>query len=210
MAAPRKAATKRQPAKKAAAPKQSPRDRLLGRPRPSLQHQLLVNPDGIEAARAQLSKVQAETRQTFVKEQEGSAAYKAAAKRRESAEAAVEACYETIVLRALPPQRVEQLETEHPPTAEQMERCRTQREQAKQRGEDLPDWPSWNDDTYWPALLAECAETDMTVEDWAAFLAQNVSDGEARSLKMAALQVNRQERVADPLVLPKGWMPTIS
>lgn len=211
MTAPRKRApAKRQP-RKAAAPKQSQRDRLRGRPRPSLPYRILVAPDEVDEARQALAKAQEDARQVRLKAGRDSPAAKRAAKPVSDAEAAVDACYETIVLRALPPERIEELEAEHPPTAEQMEKAKAEREQAQQRGEQLPDWPSWNDDTYWPALLAECAtEAGMTADDWAGFLAENVSTGEAAGIKQAALAVNRLERVADPLVLPKGWTPTRS
>lgn len=206
MTAPRK----RAPAKRTRAAAPSQRDRLLGRPRPSLPYRLLVDPDGAEAARAELARVQAQTRQVLLKQPEGSAAYRTAQKRRADAEAAADACYETIVLRALPPARLEQLEVEHPPTPEQRARVAEQRARAKENGEPEPDWPSWNDETYWPALLAECADNGMAAEDWATFLAEHVSTGEANGLKQAVLAVNRLERAADPLVLPKGWTPTIS
>lgn len=210
MTAPRKRApAKRQP-RKAAAPKQSQRDRLLGRPRPSLPYRILVAPDEVEQARQALAKAQEDARQVRLKAGRDSPAGKRAAKPVADAEAVVDACYETIVLRALPPERVEALDAEHPPTAEQMERVKAEREQAAKRGEQPPDWPSWNDATYWPALLAECADGDMAVDDWVSFLAEHVSTGEAAGIKQAVLAVNRLERVADPLVLPKGWTPTLS
>lgn len=209
MTAPRKRApAKRQP-RKAAAPRQSQRDRLLGRPRPSLPYRILVAPDEVEQARAALAEVQVAARQARLGD--NAAAAKRAAQQVRAAEAVVDACYETIVLRALPPERIEELDAEHPPTAEQMDKAKAEREQAVQRGEQVPEWPSWNDATYWPALLAESAtEAGMTANEWAAFLAEHVSTGEAAGLKQAALAVNRLERVADPLVLPKGWTPTHS
>lgn len=204
---------KRTPAKrttKAAALQQSQRERLLGRPRPSLPHRILMDHDQVDPARAELAKVQREARQVQVRAN-ATAAQKAAAQSRVvDAEATVEACYETIVLRALPPRRVEQLETEHPPTEQQMAKVRSDRERAQQRGEELPEWPQYNEDTFWPALLAESADGDMTVEDWSGFLAEHVSSGELVGLRMAALQVQHAERSADPVVLPKGLMQTLS
>lgn len=203
---------RRAPAKrtaKAAAPRQSQRERLLGRPRPSLPYRLLVDPDGAEKARAELAKVQEQTRQVLLKQAEGSPAYRAAKKRRADAEALVDACYETVRLHALPPARFAELEAEHPPTAEQMERTKVEREQAKQRAEELPGWPNYAE-SFWPAALAESADNGMSVDDWSAFLAEHVSGGESAGLRSALLNVNAVERAADPLVLPKGWTPTIS
>jgi len=172
-------------------------------------YRILVDPDGAERARAQLATVQAQTRQVLLGAKEGTAAYRAAKKRRADAEAAVDDCYETILLRALPPARFAELEAEHPPTAEQMDQVKTEREQAKRRDEELPGWPNYAE-PFWPALLAEAVDGDMTADDWATFLAEHVSGGEAVGLRAALLNVNHLERAADPLVLPKGWTPTIS
>lgn len=205
MTAPRK----RAPAKRTRAAAPSQRDRLLGRPRPSLPYRLLVDPDGAEKARAELARVQAQTRQVLLKHAEGTPAYRTAQQRRADAEAAVEACYEVLVLRALPPARVAELEAEHPPTGQQMEQAKAEREQARQREEELPGWPNYAD-TFWPALLAESVDGHMTAEDWTTFLAEHVSGGEAAGLRRALLSVNTAERAADPLVLPKDWTRTIS
>jgi hypothetical protein len=191
------------------AAEQSQRDRLLGRPRPSLPYRILVDPDGAERARAQLATVQVETRPVLLKAKEGTSAYRAAKKRRADAEAAVDDCYETIVLRALRPARFAEMEAEHPPTVEQMDQVKAEREQARQRGEELPGWPNYAE-PFWPALLAESVHGDMTADDWATFLANHVSGGEVAGLRTALLNVNHMERAADPLVLPKGWTPTIS
>lgn len=196
--------------KRAAKPAVSQRERLLGRQRPTLAHRVLVDADAVTAAREALAKAQREHRPVMLKSGSGSPAAKVALRKVEAAEAAVDACYETIMLRALPPRRIEELADQHPPTPEQMAKLKAERDKAQQRSEQPPDWPSWNEDTFWPALLAESVDGDMSVEDWAQFLAGNVSDGEGRSLKQAALAVNHQERVADPLVLPKGLTQMIS
>jgi hypothetical protein len=169
-----------------------------------------VDQAGAEAARVELARVQAETRPALVREAEGTPKHRQATRRRTDAEAAVDACYETLTLRALPPARWEELSAAHPPTAAQMDRCKAEREQAAKRGEEPLDWPSYDDATFWPAALAECVDGDMTGDDWTAFLAEHVSRGEVRGLKLAVLQVNTAERVADPLVLPKGWTGTTS
>lgn len=169
-----------------------------------------MDADAAEQARAELARVQREARQVQVRANATAAEKQAAQDRIAAAAAAVDGCYETIVLRALPPRRVEQLEAEHPPTEEQMAKARADRERAQQRGEELPEWPQYDEDTFWPALLAESVDGDMTADDWEAFLTEHVSSGELVGLRMAALQVQHAERTADPVVLPKGLMQTLS
>lgn len=191
-------------------PEKSQRDRLLGRPRPSSTHRLLVDPDAEPEARAELARVQREVRKVMQRDSSTQQDKEAATQRQEQAEAKLNACFETIILRALPPRRVEELEAAHPPTADQLARAKSERDQAQQRGEQSPEWPSWNEETFWPELLSEVVDNDMTTDDWTAFLSENVSSGERRSLQLAALQVNLQERAADPVVIPKGLMTTLN
>lgn len=209
MTAPRKRAPVKR-TNRAAEPKQSQRERLLGRPRPTLPYRILVDTERVEAARTALAQAQQDARQVRMRDGSSEAQQKAAQQRVTEAEAEVDACYEIITLRALPPRRVEELEAAHPPTDEQVAKVRNERELAQQRGEQPPDWPSYNDDTLYPQLLAESVDGDMTADDWTVFLAENVSDAERRGLQIAALQVNRQERVADPAVLPKDWMSMLN
>lgn len=190
-------------------PQRSQRERLLGRQRPTLPYRLLVDPDGVAKARADLASAQAELRQAQMRKAAASTVRAAEAKVRR-AEAKVDACYETIMLRAVSPVRMEQLAAEHPATEEQMAAARVEREQAVQRGEEPMPWPVYAD-SFWPALLAECAtEVGMTAEEWAKFLAENLSSGELRGLRLALLNVNERERVADSLVIPKGLSQTLS
>src|SRR5690606_29530626 len=133
------------------------------------------------------------TRQVRLRAPENSPEYRRAQRQLEAAQAEVDSCYETIVLRALPTSgavTIEKLKAAHPPTPEQLERVKAERESARQRGEEPPPWPEWNEDTFPAALLAACAESDMTEDDWREFLANNVSAGEASGLWMAALAVN--------------------
>lgn len=195
---------RKQPAKTAAAPT-SQRDRLLARPRPSLAYPLLVDQDAVDAARRDLGQAHADARQAMLAKNTDDAEVQAAQRRITDAEQAVHACYETVVLRALPPGDVERLRADHPPTEQQMAAAKAERERAAKRGEEPPLWPEWNEDTFRPALLAACTpDSGMGADDWATFLQGHVSDGEARGLWLACLAVNARERVADPLVLPKG------
>lgn len=200
MSAPRRRTT-------AAAGGQPLRDRLLSRPRPSLPYTLLVDPPAAAQARAKLAAAQAEARQAMLQHGESSPAHRRAAKRVADAEAAVEACYATITLTALPtggPVTMETLAAAHPPTQQQIEAAREARAQAAQRGQDQPPWPEWDEDAFIPAVLAECSDAGMSADEWREFLASHVSDGERRGLWRTVLAVNALERVADPLVLPKG------
>lgn len=191
--------------------KPSQRDRLRARQRPTITHRVLVDADAAAEARKALGEAQARYRQVVLKHGRDSGEAQSLQPEVDAAAAAVDACYEPIVLRALPPPRVAELEAEHPPTPEQVSKVQQERQRAQQRGEDLPDWPSWNDDTFYPVLLSECAvESDMTVQDWADFLAENVSIAEAAALKDAVLAVNAKERIADSLVIPKGLTQIIS
>lgn len=199
--------------RRAAAPAAaSQRDRLRSRPRPSLPYPLLVDPDRAAAARAELEEAQRHARQAGLAKDPQPAVVEAARARVAAAEAALEDCYETIVLRALPPDDLEQLRAEHPPTAEQIAAAKAERKTAVERGEKtLPPWPDVNQASYVPALLAACAaDSGMSMDDWVAFLAENVSAAERIGLWQAAEAVNSRERVADPLVLPKGSTPMLS
>lgn len=194
MTVPRKRAPR-----KTAAP-QSQRDRLLRRPRPSTTYRLLVDPEALEPAQAALREQERTERQVRLRANSTAAQKKAAAGRLDAARAAVDVCYETIVLRALPtagPLTFESIVSQHPATPEQMDKAKAERQKATQRGEELPPWPQWAP-AVWPALLAACAEGDMTEQDWTDFLAGNVSDGELAGLKRTVLTLNESERAADP------------
>lgn len=187
----------------------SQRDRLLTRTRPTIVYRLLVDGEAVVAARAALAEAQHRERQVRLSSvgKRRDAALRRARQAVVEAQAQVDACYEPIVLQALEPGELEALIAAHPPTPEQW---RAAEERAQQRGEQ-PDWPDWNPDTFRPALLAACAvEAGMTADDWAAFLRSNVSAGEQAALWRAAMEVNHRERIADPLVLPKGWTEMIS
>jgi hypothetical protein len=106
----------------------------------------------------------------------------------------LEKCFAKITLRALKSKPYEALIGEHPPTPEQI----------AEAGKNPADWPEWNEDTFYPALFAACAEGDMEEEDWSGFLEENVSRGERRRLYMAALAVNENERMPESTMLPKG------
>ena len=127
------------------------------------------------------------------------------------AEAPVNACYETIVLRAVQPATLEQLTAAYPPSEAQMEAAHKDREQAVQRGEQPDPWPSYDDDRFYPALLTLCADdAGMSAEDWAAVFSSNVSLAEKLGLRRLVLELNQRERAAEPVVLPKDLTQILS
>lgn len=188
----------------------SQRERLMRRRLPSASHRLLIDPERAEQARQALVKARTEARAARRKEDADPAQLRKLDKAVDAAEAELDACFEVLRLVAIPAKELEDLAGEHPPTKEQMAKAKQERDRAKQRGEPLPDWPEFNEDTYWPALLARCIEGDMTAEDWREMLAGRLSAGEVRALKNALVDINYEERSADPLVLPKGLTQIIS
>lgn len=165
------------------------RARLATRARPRIEYPLLVEQDGHAAATAALEEALQAWRQVVLRDDPDPQELAAVQAAVDAAQADLDGCYERIVLRALPPPEYEALIAAHPPTAEQ-------------RGEDPPQ--IWNPTTFRPALLALCVESDMSAEDWADFLDQRCSAAERQGLYVAALAVNEQERIAEPLALPKG------
>jgi hypothetical protein len=191
------------------------RQRLLARPRPSIGYPLqVVDQQTLTAAQQELGAAQADLRQVILSDKPKTSVVRRKADQRvAAAQAALDLCYETITLTALPTAgelTAETLAAAHPPTDAQMAKARQERQEAAQRGEAPPPWPVWNDDTFRPALLAACCTNGMTAEDWAAFLGQHVSTGEANGIWLACLAINQRERVADPLVIPKGSTQMLS
>ncbi len=191
------------------------RQRLLSRPRPAIGYPLLVvDQQTLSAAQAELGAAQADLRQVVLADKpKTSAARRKADQRVAAAQAAVDLCYETITLTALPTAgevTAEILAAAHPPTDAQMAKVRQERQEAAQRGEPAPPWPVWNDDTFRPALLTACSSNGMSEQDWRVFLAEHVSNGEAAGIWLACLAINQRERVADPLVIPKGSTQMLS
>lgn len=109
------------------------------------------------------------------------------------AEKKLDTCYEHIVLRALRPKEYEELIGEHPPTPEQVAEAPSPHER-----------PQWDRETFRPALLAACAENDMTAEDWVEFIEEHAATGEGNKLFVAAIAVNESVRLPEAAMLPKG------
>lgn len=141
------------------------KDRLATRKRPTITYALRIDDDTI--ARSELVAAQAVG-------DEG---------RIVAAREAVEACYEQVVITALPPTELEELLEAHPPPPA---------DQGKKM---------FNPATFVPALLAACVNSDVTEEDWAEYVtAGAMTTGEVSAIFNAAWELNY--RVPDPS-LPK-------
>ena len=159
--------------------KKSQRERLLGKRRLSVQYPVKV--EDTTVAEKELEEARTALRQALIAaDSEAEATVVNARRRRDKALAAVEACYETLTISALRPADLEALLAEHPAT-----------------DEDGPD-ALWHVDTFRPALLAACVESDMTADDWAAFCEDNLSRGERDDLWLTVLAVN--QRVPDSAI----------
>lgn len=98
-------------------------------------------------------------------------------RRVDQARAAREQFYEQLTIRALPPAEFEELVAAHPSSKEQRDK----------------NGPAavWNVDTFVPALLAACVDSDMTADDWTEVTSKGpMATGEVAALFQAALQVN--------------------
>lgn len=109
------------------------------------------------------------------------------------AEAEVEQDYEQVVINALPATVLEELVAQHPPTPKQLE---TQPP------------PSFNRDTFYPALLAACVQSDMSAEEWTeAMTSGDLVLGEVSTLIEVAMQLNDR---SPAVTLGKDSTPTRS
>jgi hypothetical protein len=154
-------------------------ERLKGRQRPTVVHHLLMDDD--TAARAALALANQEWELSTLRTDTTPEATAAAKQAVADAQAAVDACYEPITMRALPPEVFEELAAQHPPRKDKEER--------------------WNDATFPRAVFLASVEGEMTEEEWVAFLDTQCSQGERTVLGIAALGVNARWPSGD---IPKG------
>lgn len=168
----------------------SQRDRLLGRKLPFVPYKLLIDDD--TAARLELERAETELElaQMGPQDDDAKAEVKKARTRVEKARKAVEACYEPITIRAVTPERFEELVAEHPARPDKDE--------------------PYNAGTLARALFLEGVEAELSAEEWETFLVSQVSFGEkdgVSGLLLTALLVNGRTPSG---VLPKDWTPTLS
>lgn len=106
-------------------------------------------------------------------------------------QAAVDAAFEFVVIKALPPADMEALIAGHPPTDEQQE-----------------SGAAFNRHTFYPALLAACVESPETEEDWAEIITSGeLVMGEFNTLVGVAMELNDR---SPSVSLGKGSTPTRS
>jgi hypothetical protein len=150
------------------------KDRLAARKRPSTSYSLRVDDD--TAARAELAAAQ----------QYRSPTGSSDAGRVAAAQAAVDACYEQLIITALPPVEMEALLAAHPATDAQ---------RAKDKA-------VFNSDTFVAALLAACIDSDVTEADWHEYTTTgSMSTGETNALFAAAWEINYRDPSPS---IPKG------
>lgn len=114
--------------------------------------------------------------QLSANDEETSQAVKRAKAKVEKARRAVEACFEPVRVRALPPSDYEALLAEHPAAKDSDEPF----------GEDFP-----------KALFLACVEGDMTGEDWEVFFEKSCSRQEKFELFGTAIMANNRTTTGD-------------
>jgi len=157
--------------------------RLLRRQLPELVYNLRAAEPGEEAAARQAVADARERLETasFRVDDGADAARTVAQAELDRANAALAACYEPVVVRALPPAEFEALVAQHPP----------------RDGKDEP----YNPETFNPELFLACVQGDYTREEWETEIIPQLSKGEQLGLITAAVGLNG--RMTDG-VIPKG------
>lgn len=152
------------------------RERLRDRQRPVETYMLRVD-DPADAQQAYNRAVdELRIEQLSANDEESSPAVKRAKAKVEKARKAIEACFEPVRVRALPPSDYEALMAAHKPP----------------EGSDEP-----FDDDFPHELFLACVEGDMTREDWELFFKENCSKQERIELQAAALIANNRTTTGD-------------
>ena len=160
------------------------RERLLARKRPTVDYQLAVEDDTDAVAELNAAK-EALDRARFRDDDNANAAIMGAEARLDAARAAVEACYEPATLTALLPADFEAMIARP--------------EYAPRDGKE----EKWNGDTFPAACFLACVDTsgDMSAQDWATFVTENVSQAEREHLYVTAIAINAR--------WPSGSIPNV-
>lgn len=167
------------------------KDRLKSRTLPSETYKIAEKDSQLEQAAYAAAKM-ALRRLESKGTKKSTAAYKAAVKAVDETQAALDACFIELTVRALPANVYDDLQSDHPPTAEQEAK-------AKEAGEEV----AWDEDSFRPALFAACVDGDLTAEDWAE-QARNMSKAEVRELWVLCLNLNEFSRNPDLDSVGKG------
>ena len=160
------------------------RERLLARKRPTVDYQLAVEDEADAVAELNAAK-EALDQARFRDDDGAEQAIADAEARLDAARAAVDACYEPATLTALSPADFEAMIARP--------------EYAPRDGKE----EKWNGDTFPAAIFLACVDTsgDMSAEDWATLVTENVSAGERESLYLVAIGVNAR--------WPTGSIPNV-
>ena len=147
------------------------RERLLARKRPTVDYQLAVADDADAVAEMAAAK-DALAAAGFRTDEGAAVAVAEAEARLAKARKAVEACYETVTLTALPPAEFEALISKP--------------EHAARDGHE----EKWNAETFPRGCFLACAPDDLTADEWAEFVDANLAQGEREALFMTAIGLN--------------------
>lgn len=169
-------------------------DRIKSRGRPWTNYRLLVvDGEQLTAAQTRLAEATERKRRAdrnlVADKPDRVKEVKLAAAAVKRAERAFGECWESIRLTAMRPDEFEELKATFPPTAEQQK--------------DDPD-TEYDREALRPALLAACAEGDLSAAEWQQRLAESFSAGERQEIFATALAINEGSRVVESVVLPKG------
>lgn len=165
----------------------SPRDRILGRPKPTATYKLPVA-DTAAAAR-ELTEAQSELALILMGDTADLTRADEARSRVESARAGYDACFEAIVCTALEPPEFEALVDQYPAR------------------KDHPEDESWNVDTFPRELFLRCAPDYLNRQEWEEWLTTSVNEAEQIALYNTAIKANT--RTVDEAI-PKDWTSMLS
>lgn len=155
------------------------RERLLARERPSVTYPLRVASTS-ETAEAEAALAAAK-RTLNIRESAGTpdrAALAKAKKAVEKAQAARDACYADVVLRALPAREFEALQDAYPEPEDGAD------DKARRAADEI----------YFRALFLASVDSDLSEEEWDQVIAENLSTGERNELYQLALGINGRTR----------------
>lgn len=153
------------------------KDRLAAKKRPSTSYSLRIDDDA--APRAELVAAQA------------AGDDRRAAKARK----AVEACYEQVIIVALPPGPKPNPQPGDPMDLETLRAAHLPTDEQRAKSKDV----LFNPRTFVPALLAVCVESDVTEAEWAEYVTSGaMTTGEVSALFNLAWEINY--RIPDPTI----------
>lgn len=164
----------------------------------AVEDEVLIPADNEQAKRYDAARAEIETRSEalrFAKLSSDPAVESAAAMKLDTARIELEQVKDeirktgtAITLRGVGRVRWDELQVENAATAEMREEDKDKPEEERR---------AWNPVTFWPAVLAETAESDLKPEDWKTlvFESKEWSESEIEILKIRAAAVNQGSRI---------------